>query len=110
MFQESNSAEYSTENNYAVGSIVPISKVVKNTKWGSEIEVRELLQHRFAASSLPFDVRLRVYTELMMSLSSVGLVFVTETKSDRSRFYDGLCAEVIQEVLLPEMDYKSGNC
>ncbi len=110
MFQETISAEYSTENNYAMGSIMPISKAVKNTNWGSEVEVRELLQHRFAASSLPFDVRLRIYTELMMSLSSVGLVRVTETKADRDKFYKDLCAETIQNVLLPEMDYKSGSC
>jgi len=92
-----------------IGSIMPISKLAKNINWGNEIEVREFLQFTFAASDFPPDVNLRIYTELMMFLSSLGLVFVTKTKADRKKFLDGLCSEIIQEFFLPKMDYKSAG-
>ncbi len=113
MTQSLVSAGYPAENsNLGLGwpSIVPIDQVAKDVDWKDGEEIRNLLQRRFAASSLPFEVRLRIYTELMMVLSVAGVVFQVETKSDLKKLQKNLDVETIHSILLPEMDYKSGTC
>ena len=106
------SAGYPAENiNLGLGqSIVSMGHVAKDIDWRDKVEIRELLQQRFAASSLPFETRLRIYTELMMVLSVAGIVFSIGAKGDLGRLRRGVDIETIHEILLPEMDYKIGTC
>ncbi|MFZ2774457.1 MAG: hypothetical protein WAZ78_00675 [Candidatus Moraniibacteriota bacterium] len=115
MLQGFTSAECSVENvdsgkERFIGSIIPMKQIAKDVDWKNREEIRDFFQKRFSTSSLPFEVRLRVYTDLMMALSLLGLIFPIEAKGDLRKLRKGVDAETIQSILLPEMDYKQGTC
>lgn len=90
-----------------VGSIIPISHIAKEVDWSNKNDVRELLLNRFKVSSLPFETRLRLYTDLMMALSIEGIVFLVEARTDRKRLVSGFVGKTIQRIMFPESEEDS---
>jgi hypothetical protein len=116
MLQSRASAECPAENinlrevGMPIESIIPIGHIARDVDWKNEKEVIDLLEHRFAVSLLPFKARLELYIKLMTVLSIDGLIFHVETRSDRKKLRRGVKMKTIQSLLLPEMEYREGNC
>lgn len=87
------------------GSAMSLRRFTDDVNWGSERDITSMLQTRFAASSLPFEVRLRLYTELMMILSGEGLLFAVSSENELERLKKGLDSKAIQAILIPETEY-----
>ena len=101
MIQVSPSAEHSAESiNLGRGmgtENISARSIAKQVYWRDTLEIQKVLQERFAASSLPFNVRLKIYTELMMVLNIAGVVDLNaERRSD-------IDIDAITKTLLPEM-------